>query len=490
MTANTTRPPVRDRPPAVLAARIAAPPILRMPRSRPLLARPAEQIAVAIAASIAVAAAWYLIGKPAGGLVAFALVCVPLCSLPFELCLAFIILSHFRLPEVYPELVAFRLPQATAAAAMAAGLWHLWGTKRIKPSWSPELTLFLLFFIHASIGVVLATDRQVAFAFWSGYLVKVALITLAIAWLTAGPRQFARAAHAFVAAGLAVAAVVLWNEAHGIGLVEGTRVTIGRDIGSVLGDPNDLALVLLFPVSFAMGLASTRGIPVLSRLFGAGGIVVLLLAILATQSRGGMLGFAAVVAPFVQQRIRSVTVAVLLAAAAAALLYVAAGIGDREMVAGATEGLDESAMGRVLAWQAAINMALAHPLAGVGIGTFTENYFSYVEEWHGKVLAAHSVWFQVLAETGFVGLLLYVAMLGSTAGRLLRSVRRLRSWKGDAYAQATALALLGGLAGFVVAGSFLSKAYDWPAFILLGLSVALSRYAEADAAARSGHARA
>ena len=75
--------------------------------------------------------------------------------------------------------------------------------------------------------------------------------------------DFALAARAFVLAGMLVAGVALSNAANQIGLVEGTRVTIGRDIGSVLGDPNDLSLVLLFPLSFAIALVLTprTGLP-------------------------------------------------------------------------------------------------------------------------------------------------------------------------------------------------------------------------------------
>lgn len=63
----------------------------------------------------------------------------------------------------------------------------------------------------------------------------------------------------FVVAGCLVALVALYNKASGIGLVEGTRVTIGRELGSVLGDPNDLALVLLFPAGFSLSLLLNQG---------------------------------------------------------------------------------------------------------------------------------------------------------------------------------------------------------------------------------------
>ncbi|MCP5978834.1 hypothetical protein NL364_30535, partial [Klebsiella pneumoniae] len=79
------------------------------------------------------------------------------------------------------------------------------------------------------------------------------------------------------------------NWFDGEGLVEGTRVTIGRAMGSVLGDPNDLSLALLFPLSFAVALAVGR-VNVVDRLIGLAGTSTILLGILFTQSRGGLLG--------------------------------------------------------------------------------------------------------------------------------------------------------------------------------------------------------
>ena len=46
-----------------------------------------------------------------------------------------------------------------------------------------------------------------------------------------------------------------------------------REIGSVLGDPNDLALVLMFPASFAVSLIATQGVGKSSRLLGLLGLL-------------------------------------------------------------------------------------------------------------------------------------------------------------------------------------------------------------------------
>jgi putative inorganic carbon (hco3(-)) transporter len=447
---------------------------------REFLARRETQIAVAAAGCAAIGVAWgQWLAHPLVGIVAAAVPLAVVISLsaPFELSLAFIVLSYFRIPEVFPILYPLRIPQMVALATLAVLGWHAFGTRRIRPFWSPELSVFALFFAHVALGVLFATNRHIAFDFWSGYYVKVGIVTLAVAWLATGSRQFALASQSFVVAGLTVGAVALWNQAHGIDLVEGTRVTIGREIGSVLGDPNDLALVLLFPASFALGLASTRGVPWRSKCLGSMVLPVLVLALLATQSRGGMLGLAAVPLVFVRRRLKSKLMIVGLAALSVVALFAIAGVGEREIVASGGDDLDESAMGRVWAWRAAFNMALANPLTGIGIDNFRGMFFYYTPHWTGRDTAAHSTWFEVLGETGFPGLFLYITMIGLTARRLLRACRRLEDINAEPFARAMAISLVAGLLGFAVAGSFLSQAFAWPVYIILALSVAVSRYA-------------
>lgn len=98
--------------------------------------------------------------------------------------------------------------------------------------------------------------------------------------------------------GVSVALVALYNKANGIGLVEGTRVTISRDLRSQLGDPNDLSLVLMFPVSFLAAEAFNTSGTRTQRFFGIAGLLIVINGIIATQSRGGLLGICAVLGYF------------------------------------------------------------------------------------------------------------------------------------------------------------------------------------------------
>jgi O-antigen ligase len=217
---------------------------------------------------------------------------------------------------------------------------------------------------------------------------------------------------------------------------------------------------------------------------------VLVFAILATQSRGGLLGLAAVVIVYVRRRIRSKLMIAALAGLGAAALFAVAGVGERDIVASGGDDLDESAMGRVWAWQAAFNMALANPLTGVGLDNFRNAFFYFTPHWTKHDTAAHSVWFEVLGETGFLGLTIYLTMIGVTARNLLRACRRLEEADAAPFARAMAVSLVAGLAGFAVAGSFLSQAFAWPIYIILALSVAVARYAaDLDGSATEAPAR-
>ncbi len=80
---------------------------------------------------------------------------------------------------------------------------------------------------------------------------------------------------------------------------------------------------------------------------------------------------------------------------------------------------DGSAQGRIDAWKASIRMAIDHPLLGVGPGNFTPMYISRYRPEGSDIgigsffTAAHSLYFQTLAELGFPGLFVVVAIIFS-----------------------------------------------------------------------------
>ncbi len=288
-------------------------------------------------------------------------------------------------------------------------------TKRINMFWSRELSVFSFFLFLVIIGSLLATNRSAAMGSLTGTYIKIAAMVFAISWLLRHSRQFFWLLLTMIVSGICVAIVALRNKHLGLELVEGTRVTIGRSIGSMLGDPNDLSLVLLFPASFALALLLTPGFGKLWKLLGLMCFLLVACAVIATQSRGGLLGICAVSGIYAWHRVQNKALLIAMGGAALMVLFVLAGITDRASGGAHEEGIDESAMGRIYAWQAAIGMAIHHPLTGVGLNNFISNYFDYSPHWDGKNHAVHSTWFGVLAETGLLGFAVFIAIIIAVA---------------------------------------------------------------------------
>ena len=427
---------------------------------------------------------WYIVPHP---IVAICLAFIPLGALfvinkTYWLVILFVVFSFFRIHEAIPQLYAFKLPLFLSLGALSALMWHTLISKELKTYWHRSLSWLALFWLLVTIGLVFASNRGVAIQEFKGIYWKIMVMTLAIVWLVNSMDKLAKTSTIIIFSGCLIGIIAISNSINGIGLVEGTRVTIGRDIGSMLGDPNDLALVLMFPMAFAISQATTKGIPTMHRFIGATACIILLYAVIATQSRGGLLGSIAVLGIFALSIIRSKVTLISLGAIAAVGLYFAAGISDRASGGAAEAGIDASAMGRLYAWEAAFKMALDNPLTGVGLNNFYSNYFFYSPHWDGLNHAVHSTWFGVLAETGFLGLTVFIILIGSlliTARKTLKQIKD-NSNSVNPILYSSAFAVYAGLIGTIVSGTFLTQGFNWPIYILSALTVCVSHISQTE----------
>ncbi|MEW6995818.1 O-antigen ligase family protein [Colwelliaceae bacterium MEBiC 14330] len=388
----------------------------------------------------------------------------------------FIIFSFFRFHEALPILEPLKLPLLLALASLFIVFLKAFISKNLAPYWCSQFTLLMLFFLVVSFGIPFSTNAVIAKNAWIDVFSKIILMTFVFAWMMRKENHFITAYRLYIFSGAVLGIIAIYNKINGIGLVEGTRVTIGRDIGSIIGDPNDLALVLLYPMAFAIAAFLEKSLPKLERIFSFTTFCILFYAILATQSRGGLLGLLAVIGIFAYNRFRSKLLLLCGSTVALALLFLAAGISDRSSGGAAELGIDESAMGRLYAWQAAWNMALDNPFLGIGIKNFYYNYFFYSTHWDGRNHAVHSTWLGVLAETGFIGLMLFIALIAST---LILSLKMLKSINITAQTPGIRVvinAAPAGIIGFIVSGTFLTQGFTWPIYLQIALVIALNRY--------------
>jgi probable O-glycosylation ligase (exosortase A-associated) len=204
-----------------------------------------------------------------------------------------------------------------------------------------------------------------------------------------------------------------------------------------------------------------------------------IVSILFTYSRGAFLGLLVILGILVWRspwRMRFAIAVIVLAAIAAPLvperLWERMGSITQQDSA---ETRDDSARGRLEAWTTAWNIALDRPFTGGGFRALWDRglWNEYYGDGYLYVRDAHSLYFEVLAEHGFVGLVLYLAVLFST----LLTLRRIRrQWRNDSeygylsrYAEMTQLCLY----PFLIGGAFLGVAYFDLYFFLVASSFVL-----------------
>lgn len=328
---------------------------------------------------------------------------------------------------------------------------------------------------------------------------------------------FFAAADGFDVSDVRMALSVLWFGGGGVVLAYGAlqlvdRVTSGsrldpiewmnapdRAIWSTLGNPNDLGgfLAVVLPLGLVLLVLARRPA---TRALTAVMIVVLVVELGATMSRGAVLGAGAgvtLVAAWCGSDMwkRARVVAVLAAA------LVAAGLGGAGLVVagGDTQkgfadilrtGEGTTVALRVEVWRTALRMAEEDPVFGVGPDLFGRSFDAFrsprfVREYGPDLLAtdAHNLLLTTLATEGIPGLLILLVLLGSTALLLARTGRRLRrrpgvgdpsaAWESQLVVAALGAALL----AYVVQALFNRReiALDFCFWVLLGLACALAR---------------
>jgi putative inorganic carbon (HCO3(-)) transporter len=234
---------------------------------------------------------------------------------------------------------------------------------------------------------------------------------------------------------------------------------------SYISDNNTLALGLVTSVPLLVYVASQappkwirRGVVALAVLTAVGA--------LGSYSRGALLG-AIAMGLFLWLKSSSKLKTGLLIVLLAPIIYLSmpdAWTGRMHSIDDYQE--DQSAMGRINSWYFAINVANHYPLGG-GMGVFTPRIYEMYAPFPQSFHVAHSIYFEVLADNGYGGLLIFLLLflLGWRTG-----TRVLRACKGKpelAWAETLTRMCQVSIIGYLVAGAFLSLAYyDLPYYVL------------------------
>ena len=211
---------------------------------------------------------------------------------------------------------------------------------------------------------------------------------------------------------------------------------------STFGNPNVMGEYLIVACSLGVGMfwKERRGLLKFCYFCATG---VMGLALLATGSRGAMLGLAvsaAVFALFAERRLLPFG----LAAAAALPFVLPESIKSRFL--GALAGTDSSTKYRMSIYGACFDMIRDYWLTGIGVGAFSLVYPRYVYA-ASNSYHSHNLFLQVLLELGAVGFAVFLLLLLTWAQRLCRAVARDKTRR-----RFLTGAVLSGMTGLLVQG--------------------------------------
>jgi putative inorganic carbon (hco3(-)) transporter len=367
-------------------------------------------------------------------------------------------------PHRYTYGFAYTAPLAALAAGVTL-LGLLMTKERHSPFKGPAVIAFILFTFWVTLSWGFGLDPSGDFPQWDKVMKINLMVFVALILLSSKKHVFALV---WVAAG---SLAILGAKGGVFTVMTGGSYRVWGPPGSFIQDNNEfaLALVMTIPLLRFLQLQLTKG-------WGRHLMTVVMLlcaaAAVGSHSRGALLAISAMTLMLWWRGKSKGAVGILMIVAAFALVGFMPDEWTSRMSNIDDYQEDRSALGRISAWWTAWNLAFHYPL-GVGFNFVRPELFALYSPTPEFVHAAHSIYFLVLGNHGFMGLFLFLLIWFLTwgaAGSLRKSAKGIpqAQWAAD----------LGGMAqvsllGYAVGGAFLSLSYfDLPYYIMVMVVVA------------------
>lgn len=289
-----------------------------------------------------------------------------------------------------------------------------WLTK-LRGPWTKQMIAMTAFAVEGAIWVPLALNNRYAFEAWRT-LVQIFLgVAFPLTVFLISGKSLRRFVSLFICCGFYVA---VYGLTHG-----------GRGPGDYLGDENDFCLMMVMYLPFVLFALQRKGNAAF-RFFAFLTLLSVVGAIVASFSRGGFLGFAAVLCFILLTSPKRFTLAfVLVLIIPLALLFAPAKYIDRiSTITHTTEG---SALERRETWRFAWDIFIQpkNIIAGVGMKNTPIHLGEYKTSESRNLWGrqAHSIYFELLPDLGLIGLAIFLYLSGSSFLGNRRLAKDLRS---------------------------------------------------------------
>jgi O-antigen ligase len=401
----------------------------------------------------------------------------------FTWTVVFTAVIFLRPQDIVPPLEFLHLAELSAIVGL--GSLVLGRLRRGEPvaRWTPELVGVLVLGAIVLLTAPFSIWISGSIGVFTDMYAKVILIYLLAVNVLDSPNRLERLTWILVLAVGYIGFRAVLDYVRGVNLIgHGTRVE--GSVGGIMQNPNDLALNMVSFLPLA-AITAIRPGSTFRRLVSAGCALFMLGAIVASGSRGGFLGFAAmliVLACFVAKQRPGLVIAGALAMICALPVLPANYWRRIESITDPSKDDFQSSEARKELFGESYDAFLQHPLTGVGAGEFKDWNPQHREQaWH----EAHNVWLQLAAEIGIFGVAAFAFLVVRGCGAVVKTRRLLRRLSRgrnpprsdlsghdltllDAHSAAMAASMI----GWLVCAFFASVAYNLTFYYLLALAAA------------------
>ena len=221
-------------------------------------------------------------------------------------------------------------------------------------------------------------------------------------------------------------------------------------------------------------------LPMMTLAYGGVAILAVVTAI-GTYERSALVGLVVLgIYMFVRSR-RKFMFGMLACVVAAAIVVLAAKSWDARVSTIGDYSSDSSAMTRIMMWQWTLGFSMTHPFGG-GFDAYGTSTIVMPADaanpggWIQNGRAYHSIYFEVLGDLGWPGLLMFLLAVGWSLFSLIRLSRKCRKVPNLLWVADMSDAVQSGMLVFLSAGAFVGIAFQPPIWYFVAMGVSLRAY--------------
>ncbi|MFZ4715041.1 MAG: O-antigen ligase family protein [Bacteriovoracaceae bacterium] len=369
---------------------------------------------------------------------------------------SFISFLLYRPWEMMPEPIVLAIPKYFGL--LVFGLFIL---KKFRRSeyffiWNKECTFMILFALWVLFSVFKTNNFNESLTLYENQFTRLLIIFFLMLNLIKTRLDFLTIHITLVITVVTKGIVSILNtmSSSTYSIADGAEAVATRLTGvGALADSNDLAAVFIISLPLLLSLFWSGKKNIYNLTLGAMALFFSTYLIWLTRSRGAIIALLALFSSFLLDKIKKKSNKIITILLIGMLFFPISMTFKRS-----SDDLSESTSNRMNYWKTAVIMAGRNPFLGVGYNAYPENFESYAPELISEFgyRTAHSTWFLILGETGFIGFGLFFSLYFV----ILRKSIALRKDHPE---------LFFSLIGYTVTMTFLSHAYVIYPYILFAL---------------------